>query len=59
MTKNIRLTPKSKEVVAFLDGLHDFITSHPQYRQMQIKKTEKEIQTEIRPLIIRYLEEEA
>lgn len=47
---------KSAQVVGFLEGLHDYITTHPQFRQDTSKKSEVAIQTEIRPLIINYLE---
>ena len=38
-------------------NLHDFIVSDPQFRENTATKSEVQIQTEIRPLILRYLEE--
>jgi hypothetical protein len=48
---------KTAQVVAFMEGLHTFITTSPQFRQDTGKQSEVRIQAEIRPLIIRYLEE--
>lgn len=48
---------KSGKLVEFMNGLHEFVISSPQFRKKTSDKTEKEIQTEIRPIIIRYLEE--
>lgn len=39
-----------------MNGLHKFIVSHPQFRKKTAHKSETQIQTEIRPLILRYLE---
>ena len=47
---------KSKKLIAFIDDLHKFITNNAQFRRSTVGKSEKQIQTEIRPLIIRYLE---
>ncbi len=47
---------KSTHVTAFLTGLHEFIINDPQFRKKTSGKSEVEIQTELRPLIIRYLE---
>lgn len=47
---------KTSKLVAFIEGLHDFIITHPQFRKQPKGKSEVAIQTEIRPLIIRYLE---
>lgn len=47
---------KSDKVATFLEGLHQFIVAHPQFRHRTISKSENEIQAEIRPLIIQYLE---
>lgn len=48
---------KTARVVEFMDGLHKYIITHPQFRKNVSTKSEVAIQTEIRPLIIRYLEE--
>ena len=48
---------KSGAVTRFIDGLHDFIVNNPQFRRRTQGKSETQIQAEIRPLIIRYLEE--
>ena len=48
---------KSQKVTSFLAGLHDFIVTNPQFRRGTSQKSESAIQTEIRPLLIRYLEE--
>lgn len=47
---------KTAKAVQFIDGLHEFIVGSPQYRKRTKGKTEVQIQTEIRPLILRYLE---
>ena len=47
---------KSTHVISFLEGLHEFIVNDPQFRKKTSGKSEVEIQTELRPLIIRYLE---
>ncbi len=47
---------KTQRVNKFLEDLHKFIVSHPQYRKRNTGKSEAQIQTEIRPLILRYLE---
>ncbi len=47
---------KSKQLEKFINGLHEFIVTNPQFRQDTKKKAESVIQGEIRPLIIRYLE---
>ena len=39
-----------------MEGLHRYIVSDPQFRRHTRSKSEKQIQTELRPLIIRYLE---
>ena len=48
---------KTKQVTKFLEGLHKFIITNPQFRKNVKHKSEVEIQAELRPLIIRYLEE--
>jgi len=47
---------KTTKVGKFIEGLHDFLVAHPQFRRQTAGKTEVQIQTEIRPLIIQYLE---
>jgi hypothetical protein len=47
---------KTSKAIAFVDGLHDFIVKNPQFRKNTLTKSEAQIQTELRPLIIRYLE---
>ena len=47
---------KSKQVIEFIEGLHEFITSSNQYRENTKGLSEVRIQAEIRPMIIRYLE---
>lgn len=47
---------KSTHVSAFLKGLHEFIVNDPQFRKKTSGKSEVEIQTELRPLIIRDVE---
>ena len=47
---------KSKQATEFVNGLHDFIVGNEQFRKRTAGKSEIQIQTEIRPLIIRYLE---
>jgi len=47
---------KTKQLEKFINELHDFIIASPQFRKDTSKKQESVIQTEIRPLIIGYLE---
>jgi len=47
---------KTNKVTIFIDGLHNYIITHPQFRKKTFGKSETIIQTEIRPLIISYLE---
>ncbi len=44
---------KTAKVDAFIEGLHQFIINHPQFRKQSKQKSEVRIQTEIRPVIIR------
>ena len=46
---------KSTKVVKFVQGLHEFLVNNPQFRRRTKGKSEIQIQTEIRPLIIDYL----
>ena len=47
---------KSSKAIAFVNELHQFIVGDPQFRRDTKTKSESQIQAEIRPLIIRYLE---
>ena len=47
---------KSKEFIQFVNNLHDYIVSNPQFRKDTSNKSESVIQGEIRPLIVQYLE---
>ncbi len=47
---------KTIKVTQFLDGLHNYIVGNPQFRNKTTGKSETQIQAEIRPLIISYLE---
>jgi hypothetical protein len=47
---------KSDKLIKFMEGMHKFITGHPQFRKNTKGKSEVQIQTEIRPLILLYLE---
>lgn len=48
---------KTKQAVKFIDDLHAFLIASPQFRENTKSFSETRIQTELRPLIIRYLEE--
>lgn len=47
---------KTAKLNQFIDGLHNFLVNHPQFRKKTNEKTESQIQAEIRPLVIQYLE---
>ncbi|MEX0608505.1 MAG: hypothetical protein WD016_14020 [Balneolaceae bacterium] len=47
---------KTQKLEQFITGLHQYITTNPQFRRKTNKKAEVQIQTELRPLIIQYLE---
>jgi len=47
---------KTAPVVSFIEGMHDFIINNPQFRRDTRNKTESQIQSELRPLLINYLE---
>ena len=47
---------KTAALIKFINGLHEFIISNPQFRKDTKNKSEVFIQAEIRPLIIQYLE---
>jgi hypothetical protein len=46
---------KTTKVTKFIEGLHEHIIGDPQFRKNTATKSESQIQTEIRPLIITYL----
>ncbi len=48
---------KTAKATRFIEELHQFIVKDPQFRKNTGTKSEVQIQTEIRPLIIRYLEQ--
>ena len=47
---------KTEKVSRFLEGLHEYIVGNPQFRRNTKTKSEAQVQTEIRPLIISYLQ---
>jgi hypothetical protein len=47
---------KTSKVTKFMEGLHEFIISNPQLRKNTKSKSESQIQAEIRPIVIQYLE---
>ena len=47
---------KSKQIFEFIQNLHNFIISNPQFRKNITGKSELQIQAEIRPLLIQFLE---
>lgn len=47
---------KSQNASEFINGLHEFVVGNRQFRKHTKTKTEKQIQTELRPLLLRYLE---
>ncbi len=47
---------KTSQVTEFIKDLHEYITEDPQFRKNTLTKSELQIQTEIRPLIISFLE---
>lgn len=47
---------KTTQVTNFIDGLHKHIVGNPQFRKNTADKSETQIQAEIRPLIIDYLQ---
>ena len=50
------LTKKTKKLRKFLDELCAFLEKHPQFRKVTSKKSKQAVQTEIRPIIISFLE---
>lgn len=53
----IIMKKKTSSLKNFVDDLHSFIVKNPQFRKDTSLRSEREIQAEIRPLIIRFLEE--
>lgn len=47
---------KTAQAEKFITEMHDYIVGHPQFRKKTGDKSEEEIQREIRPLIIEYLQ---
>jgi len=47
---------KTSKVTSFIEGLHKHIVGNPQFRKNTAGKSETQIQAEIRPLIIDYLQ---
>ncbi|MFC2160640.1 hypothetical protein ACFLRW_04490 [Acidobacteriota bacterium] len=47
---------KTAQLTKFMEDLHHFIVSNPQFRTKTAEKTEAQIHSEIRPLIIQFLE---
>lgn len=47
---------KTAKVNKFMNDLHYFIINHPQFRKNTAGKSETQIQAEIRPIIIQYLQ---
>ena len=54
--KRINDEKKTSQVTGFIENLHKYITEDPQFRKNTLTKSELQIQTEIRPLIISFLE---
>jgi len=48
---------KTTQVKNFIENLHKFIITNPQFRKRTKDKSETQIQAEIRPLIIEYLQD--
>lgn len=48
---------KTKQLIEFITSLHNYIVDSPQYREDTSAKTESQIQTEIRPLIISFVKQ--
>ncbi len=47
---------KSSNVLSFIKNLHKFIIENPQFRKDTQGKNETQIQTELRPILLQYLE---
>lgn len=47
---------KTSKVTKFIEDLHNYIICHPQFRKKTSEKTELQIQAEIRPIILQFLE---
>ena len=48
---------KTAKITKFIEGLHEYIVHNPQFRRRTKGKSELQIQAEIRPLIIQYLQD--
>ncbi len=51
----IILRKKTKQVLEFLEKLHNHIISSPQFRKNTANKFETQVQAELRPIILNYL----
>lgn len=47
---------KTAKLMEFIEGLHKYIVTNPQFRKKTFPKSETQIQAELRPLVLRYLE---
>ena len=56
LVKENKLKKKTAKIEAFIDELHSYIASSPLLRKNTTGKSETAIQTEIRPIIISFLE---
>lgn len=54
--KGILMKKKTTKVTQFINELHKYIVTNPQFRTKTADKSETQIQAEIRPLILTYLE---
>jgi len=50
------LKKKTAKVSSFIEQMHNFIISNPQFRRDTRNKTETQIQAELRPILLSYLE---
>ncbi len=53
----MKMKKKTSGVEDFISGLHEYIVSHPQFRKNTKNRSETSIQAEIRPSVVRYLED--
>jgi hypothetical protein len=56
LVKGGQMKKKSAKVKKFIEDMHEYITNNPQFRRDTRTKSETQVQAEIRPLIIQYLE---
>jgi hypothetical protein len=47
---------KTQKAIDFLEGLHEYVVAHPQLRKKTQGRSETQIQSELRPLLVGYLE---